>query len=647
MTEKLRPVPVVIGTAGHIDHGKSALIEALCGAHPDRWREEQERGITIDLGYAEYAWPDGFEVGFVDVPGHERLVRKMVAGATGMGLAMLVVACDDGVMPQTREHFEVLQLLGLKHGVVVLTKADLADEETLELVQADVEELLTDTSWEGVPLVPVSAHTGLGIDDLRAVLREIAQAARQQEEESPAALRIPVQRSFALHGAGTVATGVCAAGEVREGDTVEVQPGAHRSRVRRVHVHGRPTEVGAPGLRTAVNLPELDPQAVPRGAVIAAVGSLRAGSILRATFRALPGRKLPRHGAPLLVLAGTASIHARIWLPPEEERPSGADGECLVDLELEEEMAIVPGQILLYRRPSPAANLGGGRFLAFGARRMKRRDQEEREALRALREALDDPVALVAKILEQPGAGEQTVAQLAAVLGWRPEAAAKALQQAAEQGVVREMSAGRFLGMGRAGEMAREVQGILAHWRGKNPHRLRIPIARLRERLGKEGFSSLQRLTEGELQVLGLGRRPGLFWGMDGIAVDAGWLDRAERVAAQLEEQQLQPSSAEELAEHLAMPIDEVEATLELLADQDRVVRVEGTMVFARSAVEALRDQVVAQLQGAGMDIPALRDRFGTTRKFLMPLLEFLDERGVTARRGANRVLREATAPLI
>lgn len=639
----LRPVPVVVGTAGHIDHGKSALIEALCGDHPDRWREEKERGITIDLGYAELAWPDGFEVGFVDVPGHERLVRKMVAGATGMGAAMLVVACDDGVMPQTREHFEVLQLLGLKHGLIVMTKADLADEETLELVRADVEDLLANTSWEGAQMLPVSAHEGTGLEQLRGAVRELAEQARREERADPAAFRLPVQRSFALHGAGTVATGVCAAGAVNEGDTVEVQPGAGSSRVRRVHVHGRPAAQGAPGLRTALNLPELDPTMVRRGVVLAAPGSVLSGKLLRASFCPLPGLRLPKHGAPVLVLAGTAAVGAKIWLPPDSEPGSS---EVLVDLELEEEIALVPGQRLLFRRPSPASNLGAGRFLAFGARRLRKKDQDEREALLEFAAALDEPADLVARLLDRPGSGEMSLEQIAAALGWRREAAAEILQGAAEAGAVREMSPGRFLGMGRAGELAREIQGILGHWRGKHPHRLRIPIARLRERLGKERFASLQRLGNEELEVLGLDRRPGLFWGIVGVEIAASDLADADSWHHRLCQEALAPSSWDELAAEGVWTREHVEALAELLEDQGRAIRVEGTMIFAREVVEELREIVVSQLQGEGMDIPAIRDRFQTTRKFLMPLLEFLDDRGVTVRRGGNRILRDAKASL-
>jgi selenocysteine-specific elongation factor len=527
-----------------------------------------------------------------------------------------------------------------------LTKADLADEETLELVRADVEELVEGTSWEGVVCLPVSSHAGTGLAELRDAVRALAETARSEERADPSAFRLPVQRSFALHGAGTVATGVCAAGSVGEGDTIEVQPGGKTSRVRRVHVHGRRADHGAPGLRTALNLPEVEPDDVPRGAVLAAPGSLLSGNLLRASFAPLPKLRLPKHGSPVLVLSGTAAVSARIWLPPEAASLDPGS-EVLVDLELEEEIALVPGQRLLLRRPSPASNLGAGRFLSFGKRRLRKRDAAEREALLSMREALDEPNELVARVLDQPGAGEMDVPAMAARLGWRRDATREILQAAAEAGAVREMSPGRFLGMGRAGELAREIQGILGHWRGKHAHRLRIPITRLRERLGKDRFASLQRLSPEELQILGLERRPGLHWGICGVEIGHDWLSDAERWLTRLKSEGLMPSSWEDLAQEGFAEPERLEALAELLEDQGEVVRVEGTMIFAHEVVDDLRNTVVRQLQAKGMDIPALRDRFGTTRKFLMPLLEFLDERGVTARRGGNRILRDAAASLV
>ncbi len=640
---QLQPVPVVIGTAGHIDHGKSALIEALCGTHPDRWQEEKERGITLDLGYAQMAYADGYENGFVDVPGHERMVRKMVAGATGMGAAVLVIACDDGVMPQTREHFEVLQLLGLQHGIIALTKADLADEETLELAAADVEELIEGTSWEKVPILPVSAHTGSGMEELRAALRQMAESARDRMEQSPHAFRLPVQRSFALHGAGTVATGVCASGMLEEGQTLQVMPGGKSSRVRRVHVHGREAGVAQPGLRTAINLPDFGTDDCARGHVLAAPGSLGEGKLLRVALKMLPGVRPPKHASEVQVLAGTAAVEGRIFLPPEL-----LDGEVnLVDLDLNQPLALVPGERMLLRRPSPGINLGAGRFLAFAQHRLRRKDQQERESLTRLAGAVDQPLEMIVRYLEQPGVGEQDVASIAKHLGWQKEATEGLLQRACANGSVREMSAGRFLGMGQAGALAQEVQGILAHWRKAHPHRVRIPVGRLRERLGKKKFPSLQKLQDHEIEILGLLRQPGLHWGIVGAEPAEDWLIDADKVMQSLGQSGLTPPSIADLELQNGFADGRAKAVVELLQDQAKVILVEGSLVFALAAVEELRQMVVAQLQGNGLEIPAIRDRFGTTRKFLMPLLEMLDERGVTARRGAKRILRDADAPLL
>ncbi len=637
MTE-LHPVPVVVGTAGHIDHGKSALIQALTGTHPDRWDEEKKRGITLDLGYAQMAYPDGLEVGFVDVPGHERLVRKMVAGATGMGAAMLVVACDDGVMLQTREHFEVLRMLGVDHGLVVLSKCDLADEETREFVRADVEELLAGTPWEEHPVLFVSAHSGEGLEELRASLRRVALSA-QREGDGHRAFRLPVQRAFALHGAGTVVTGVCAAGTLEEGGTVEVLPAGVRSRVRRVQVHGRQAGVARPGLRTALNLPDLEAERGGRGSVVAAPGSLASGRLLRARVEALRGAPPLEHGAEVQLLAGTAAVAGRVWLPPE----GGAS--VLVDLELEEAVALAPGDRLILRRPSPATNQASGRFLGFGRRRLRKKDAEEREALLALARVLDEPAALVVRALELLG-GQQDVGALAGFLGWTREAAAAELAAAAERGEARAVSGGRYLAAGRAGELARDVFAAVGAFRKGQPHRVRIPVTELRERLGKQKAKMLADLSDEELELVGLARARGTTWRLLEAEPPAATAELAERIGARLEGAGLSAPSSAELEEELGAATAEVARALEYLCDAGRAVPVSGGMCYATTAVEELRGALVEQFAGGGPDIPALRDRFGTSRKYLMPLLEFFDERGVTARRGPNRILVDAAAPL-
>ena len=642
----LRPAPLVIGTAGHIDHGKSALIEALTGDHPDRWREEKERGITMDLGYAEMAFADGLEIGFVDVPGHERLVRKMVAGATGMGAAMMAIACDDGVMPQTREHFEVLQLLGISRGILVLTKADLADEDTLELVRGEVVELVQGTPWQDVQILSVSAHTGAGLPELKLSLRELAES-HPNTGQGRSLFRMPVQRSFAMHGAGTIATGVCASGQVVAGDTLVAMPAGKSSRVRRVQVHGRDSETGSAGLRTALNLPDLNPQHCVRGTVLAAPDSLEAGALLRVHLQWLPDAPQIQHGAQVQILSGTSSVDGRVFLPPAlaQKGHLGAYPDGLVDIELAEPIALAPRDRLILRRPSPAVNLGLGHFLAFGSYRLKKRDAEERQQLERLAEHLADPDCFLIALLETYGATPTSTQALACRMGWHHEATSSALMQACAQGQARQVGEDRFLGMSGSGAFAQQVASILGGWRRDCSHRLLIPITHLRDALGKEGYRSLKKAPDEELASYGLERMPGTHWRLRGVTLGVALLARAQAIHEVLERAQFQPPSFDVLAESFGA-LSEVEICIDVLLDQGCVVRPEQGFVLAVSCAEALRNRVVEQLQGSGMDIPALRDEFQTSRKFLMPLLEWLDDRGVTMRRAGNRVLRDATASL-
>ena len=630
-------LPVVLGTAGHIDHGKSALVEALCGDHPDRWAEEKERGITMDLGYAEAVWEDGLEIGFVDVPGHERLVRKMVAGATGMGAALLVVACDDGVMPQTREHFEVLQLLGIHKGLVALTKADLADEDMLELVQAEVQELLADSAWEGCPLLSVSAHSGQGMTELREALRRLAEEVQRQP--SPAAFRLPVQRAFALHGAGTVATGVCAFGLLQEGDSVEVQPGGKESRVRRVHIHGRPHAETGPGLRTALNLPDFEKLDCPRGTVLAAPGTIQSGKLLRIWWQPLPTAPQLKQGGEVQVLSGTAAERGRLYLPPKHSQ-EGVVAEVLLDAP----MALVPGDGILLRRLSPAGNLGSGPFLGFAHQRLRAKDVELRQALETRAKHIGNPVELLAHELDQ----SQTplkLRMLSLSLGWEASALVVLLEQLLQEGRVRKVGDG-YVGLGGAGALVQDVAEVVAHWQKKHPHRSCLPVQALRTRLGKEKFSTLLSMSVDEMELLGLEPQAGTLWRILNASLPEDLVAQGCRCLAHLLDAGLMPPDVETLCAEQNVSVAWRGVIAEYLEDTGQVLR-RGPLLFAREPVEKLREMVVAQLNEGGVKIPELRDSFGTSRKYLMPLLEFLDERGVTMRRGPNRILKNPTASLV
>ena len=638
MTEP-RPVPVVFGTAGHIAHGKSSLVRALPGVDPDRWEEEKRRGITIDLGYAQVDG-EGVEVGFVDVPGHEKLVRKMVAGATGMGAALLVVSCDDGVMPQTREHFDVLETFGIHQGFIVLTKADLADEDTRLLVLADVEELVAGTSWESNEVVFASSENGEGIPEVRAKVLELAESI-QKRASTQDAFRLPIQRAFSLHGAGTVVTGVTESGFLNEGEEIEVRPGGKRSRVRRIQVHGRESSQVGSGLRTALNLPDVEPQDCNRGVVVCHPASMREGKLLRVWLTPLAGTPPLEHGAEVQVLSGTASMSGQVWLPPHAS--DAPNGPWLVDLELEEPVAFVPGARVLLRRPSPACNWAAGDFLTYGSFRLRKRDQKLREQLLSLKECLAEEDARLLALVEVEGESVD-VATAAELVGWTSEATKAALERLASRGEMRMVGSGQFVAAGRVGALGSAVGAAVVGWRRKHPHRLRIPIAELRTRLGKKSAKALDALDEEDLKLVGLARLPGTEWGLLDVELEPELKKMADQVLDRIQQGGLMVPRVSELSAELQLNEEGIELVMQSLQDQGELIDVPGGLVHPRAAVEALRDGVVAQMQAGGLDIPKLRDEYGTTRKYLMPLLEYFDACGVTERRGGNRILRNPEA---
>ncbi|MDP7063215.1 MAG: selenocysteine-specific translation elongation factor [Planctomycetota bacterium] len=639
MTEA-QPVPVVIGTAGHIDHGKSALVEALCGTHPDRWQEEQERGITIDLGYAQLTYTDGLEIGFVDVPGHEKLVRKMVAGATGMGAAMLVVASDDGVMTQTREHFEVLTLLGVSRGMVVITKADLADEDTMLLVEEEVQELIEGTSWQDAKVLAVSSHEGTGLEELRVALRELALEARSQADPL-LAFRMPVQRSFAIQGAGTVATGVCASGSLAEGQEVVAMPSGKSSRVRRVQVHGRTAGVAEPGLRTALNLPDLNKADCDRGVVLVAPGSGRSGKLLRMTVKLLPDAPVLKHDSKVQLLAGTSAVEARIFFAAEQ-----VGSELFVDIEADEETCLVPGQRCLLRRPSPARNFGVARFLGYGKYRLKKRDADERAWWQQVAAALDDREALLLLLLETDAGTPKKPEALARILGWTVPGTTEELDRLVQAKRVQQIGAA-YLAAGSAQAMLSEVLSVVDNYQGKFPGRLLIPIQRFRDRLGKQGWKTLEKLADEQLETMGVKRRRGTNWELLGVEVPKEIIAAGKSLLAVVDQHGLTPPDWPEVVATSGLDQEMAENARGYLVDSGQAVQPIEGLLFAFTKVDAFRKAVVAQLEGGGMDIPALRDQFQATRKFVMPLLEYLDDCGVTERRGPNRLLREPDASLL
>ncbi len=641
---------IVIGTAGHIDHGKTALVRALTGIDTDRLREEKRRGITIELGFAHLALPDGTVAGVVDVPGHERFVRAMAAGAGGIDLVVLVVAADEGVMPQTREHLDICRLLGVPRGLVALTKADLLPDLGADwppLLEQDVRTATKGTFLEESPIVPVSAVTGEGLERLVAELARLAAEVPERPADGPAFL--PIDRAFSMKGFGTVVTGTLLSGQLGDGDEAALlppSPGVGTLRVRSVQVHGKATTRALAGQRTAVNLPGIEPGAVRRGQALTRPGVVPASSILDVELALLAAAARPlRHRAKLLLHVGTAQVSATVALLDRGEVAPGA--VALAQLRLAEPVAALPGQRFILRGFAPLEGRGrtvaGGRVLAVAAPRRRRGQPEAIRQLQALAGA--DPDARLQAVLEMAG---PVGLDLGAVVG-RTALSSKA----AQAGLERLGARGGALLFDRdrrawvAGEVAHELAGRLlaaveAFHRG-NPLAAGIAREELRGRLPPVTDPRLfQRLLaqlgeRGELVVEGDHvRRKG-----HAAASGAGAGALKEKVAAALASGGVAPPRIADLPAAVGASEADVQAVLKLLAAEGRAVRVSAELWYDAAALAAVRGKLVAFLrERKAITTQEFKELVGATRKHVIPLAEHFDHEKLTLRVGEKRVLR-------
>jgi selenocysteine-specific elongation factor len=642
---------VVIGTAGHVDHGKTSLVKALTGIDTDRLREEQRRGITIELGFAHLALPDGTVAGVVDVPGHERFVRAMAAGAGGIDLVVLVVAADEGVMPQTREHLDICRLLGVPRGLVAVTKSDLLEElgpEWLPLLTEELQAATRGTFLEGCPIVPCSSRTGEGLELLLAELARLAAAVPTRPADGP--LLLPVDRAFSLKGFGTVVTGTILSGAVAEGEAVALvpgPPGAEPLRVRSVQVHGQAVARALAGQRTAVNLPGIEPSAISRGQALTHAGVVPASSLLDAevTLLAAAPRAL-KHRSRLLLHVGTTQVQAAVALLDRAELAPGATAPA--QLRLAAPVAALPGQRFILRGfaklDGRGATLAGGRLLSVASPRRRRGRQEVLDQLAVLAGA--DPGARVAALLAMAGPAGLSVEALSGRAAMSPRGAEEAVQRLGARGgallVDRER---RTWVAGRVADdlAARLVAAVEAHHRkeplaagmGKEALRGVLPpvadvrlFARLLARLGEAGTL----VVEGD-HVRRTTHRAGAAGGAGGAA--------KAKVAAALAKGGLTPPWLTELPAAAGLPEAEVSALLKLLLAEGAVVRVSAELWFDAVAVAGLRERLVAWLKAHGtISTGEFKELVGATRKHVIPLAEYFDREKVTLRVGERRQLR-------
>jgi len=633
--------PIILGTAGHIDHGKSSLIKALTGVDPDRLKEEKLRGITIELGFADLVLPNGRHLGIVDVPGHERFVRHMVAGATGMDLVALVIAADEGVMPQTREHLEICQLLQVKQGLVVLTKTDLVEEDWLELVEEEVREALQGTFLEGAPIRRFSSATGAGKAELLATLAELAEQVPPKPVKG--IFRLPIDRVFTIKGFGTVVTGTAISGRLKVGEAVAVYPPEFKAKVRGLQVHGQSVAEALAGNRTAVNLQGLEKEEVERGMVLAPPGALLPSRRLDAFVEILPSAPRPlKHRAAVRLHTGTSERIAMPLLLDADELAPGASG--YVQFFLREPLALKPGDRLVIRCISPAFTWGGGQTLHVNPPRHRRRQEALLAKLATLEKGA--PEQILPLYLEEAGAAGRSRSELEALLPWDPGDLTALLNSLIKQGqaINYDPEKERYILTATARELKQEISGNLSAYHRKNPMkpglskeelRTQLP-ARLEVRLFNQLLNDLvqkkQIVLEKDLVRLASHR----------VTLGVDQEEHVSRLAALYKQGQLSPPTLKEAAAALEVTPDKVKQLLTVLVNQGRLVKVKEDLYFHQEAIDQIKAQLVDFLKkNKEITVIQFKDLTQTSRKFTIPLLEYFDTARTTVRVGETRRLRE------
>jgi selenocysteine-specific elongation factor len=637
----------VLGTAGHIDHGKTSLVRALTGVDTDRLPEEKARGITIELGFAPLDLPGGLRVSLVDVPGHEGLVRTMVAGATGIDLVLLVVAADEGVMPQTREHLAICELLGLAHGVVALTKIDLAAPELAELAAEEIRSLLAAGPLAGAPVVPVSSQTGAGLGELRDALLEAAtRAAPRTPRSGPP--RLAIDRIFAAKGFGTVVTGTLLGSPLSVGEAVEIFPAGLRARVRGVQSHSEKSERGEPGSRCALNLQGVELAQLARGQIVSTPGALAPAQTLDVSLTWLA--TAPRAEGPVSVelLAATCERRARLAPIGGDELLAGERGFARIHVD-GDPLPVLPGDRFIVRgfarSEASGATLGGGVVLDVAPPHRRRSDPQLWHELEEL--ARRDPETDVAVRVSRAGLAGAPRERLLAETGLAGDALDAALASLTAAGRVTRAGSALCLDASALADIQQRTLAALAAWHVAEPIRPGIPARTLRGRLPEnvapEAFDlALARLAErGEIAILGDLVRAG------GFEAHLSAADRAHagRIAAEARAAGLEPPAPREWSERLGLPMEKLRDLLAHLEREGALLRAPGELWFDRAAIDALRARVVAYLGEHGrLETPAYKALIGTSRRTAVPLMELFDEERVTARRGEARILRSAGA---
>ncbi len=631
----------VLGTAGHVDHGKTSLIKALTGTDTDRLKEEKERGITIELGFASLALPSGATLGIVDVPGHEKFIKHMVAGAAGIDVALMVIAADEGVMPQTKEHLHICSLLGITTGLVALTKTDLVEPDWLDMVKTDIADYLSGTFLEGAPIVPVSAVRETGIKDLLAHINQTV--LRLQEKTDDGIFRLPVDRIFTMKGFGTVVTGTLISDKIRVGEDIQILPENISARIRGIQVHNLPVEEAFSGQRTAINLQGIEKSTLERGNVLVRPHTVQPTKRLDVAFEYLSSNTRKLKNRTLVRLHnGTAEIMTRIVLLDADELAPGE--KAFAQLVLAADDVVVGGDYFVLRSYSPVTTIGGGRILDPLPNKHKRRNAKILDDLRTLQDGtLPERIGVV---LERAGFEGVTLGQLAFRLGTHTKKVREALEKlySSRQAILMSGDDAATLSGTLFTQLEELLTKSLSLYHKENP---------LKEGISKEELKAALPPTVSvrlfNMALAALGKRQAIASEKDSIRLMthqvqlAGEEDALRKTITEIYAQAgLTPPSLADVLNAQGAKKAKAQTIVKLMLKDGELIKINEDLCFARGALDKLREDYKAQLARDGKATPAtFKDLTGLSRKYIIPLMEYFDTNKLTVRVGDHRILRE------
>ncbi|MEW5705318.1 MAG: selenocysteine-specific translation elongation factor [Actinomycetota bacterium] len=630
---------LILGTAGHIDHGKTTLIKALTGIDTDRLKEEKARGISIELGFAHLTLPSGQQLGIVDVPGHERFVKNMLAGATGIDMVLLVVAADDSVMPQTEEHLAIVDLLGIKEGVVALTKADLVDEEWLPLVEDEIRKILANTGLKDAPIVAVSGKTGMGLDKLKETLDEIAQKIQPKRDKSP--LRLPIDRVFSMAGAGTVVTGTMWSGEVKVDDKVHIYPAGKEARVRGIQVHGQRVDKAFAGQRTALNLVGIDKDDIARGDVVLAPGFLSPSYMIDAKLKLLDSApKELKNRARIRLHHGTSEVLGRIILTDREALIPGKT--AFVQIRLESPIVPRYNDNFVIRSYSPIQTIGGGHILDSHPAKYKASSKGFAQRCQILSEG--NPQAIINLYLKE-AKGFMTKKQL-----WirseleedQVEQGLNSLKSSNEVAYITVDKQEGFILKDRLNELVKDLEDYLNSNLKENPLNPWVSKQIVKSQLfswmtDKEFETFISYLQQSAKIVV---EKAQIAHAKAKAIVNKEDEKLLSFIAERIIDGRYSPPETNLLAKEMGLDLKKVNSLADLLVRQNKLIRIAPNMYFGSELIEQAKEALKRNFTGKEISPSDTRQLLGTSRKYVIPLLNYFDTVGVTRRVGETRLIR-------